>query len=841
MKPVLSIAKRELRGYFCTPIAYVFLIAFLVMSTIATFLVGDFFTFNEASLRTLFFWLPWLYLLFVPAAGMRLWAEERRQGTVEIILTMPVTPLQAVFGKFLAGWIFLGMGLLLTFPLPVTVAWLGSPDVGAMLTGYLGGFLLAGAFLSLCSLTSACTKNQVISFVFSVAVCLLLVLGGHGPTSLFLSKWGLNAETAAAVAKFSVIPHLENFQRGILDLQDILYFLSIAAVALRLNQAVIEMQRGRIVDESWGAFARRLSHPAVQSLLLFISVLSLNSICSHFNLTIDCTSDRLFTLSTSTRQVLAELDRPVTIDFYRTPEQPGLPAAFKSHIRRIDDLLTEYQRCSRGMVAVNRIVPEADSPQEEAAVEAGVLPQQISPNNIESRLYIGVSLSQAARKNIVIPYLAPARATFLEYDLTCALAKLTPRKRASVAIISPMKILGGVDVANQRATQPWALVEELKNNNYDLVPISWNCDKIPDDANILILAQPEQLPENTLKAIDAFIQSGRPLAAFLDPVCWTQMNNRHANLKYAPCESSSIKPLTDAWGIHFTDDKVLVDKELSTILLNSKGATVRHLDWLTVTPAQFTGDRITTALSTLEFFKAGVFSITPIQGLTVTPLITSSTQAQPLLSSLTFRSAQDVMADFTPQNKAFPLAVRLEGVLPSPYGQSQNPPKKSTAILVGDADFLHDAMSVQRGNHNLQFLLNILDSLIGGDSLSNIRNRANIQRPLKKLQDMEAAGERQYQERLETFEKEYREARSRLMNMEKNRQQSGSTLLSAAQREEFVNLKRRIAESNRQLRNLRSYLRKNIEALQFRIILANLLIAPSLLALAGCVFAWKRR
>ncbi|MCR4573476.1 MAG: Gldg family protein [Lentisphaeria bacterium] len=841
MKPVLSIAKRELRGYFCTPIAYVFLIAFLAMSTIATFLVGDFFTFNEASLRTLFFWLPWLYLLFVPAAGMRLWAEERRQGTVEILMTMPVTPFQAVLGKFLAGWIFLGIGLLLTFPLPITVAWLGSPDIGAMLTGYLGGFLLSGAFLSLCSLASACTKNQVISFVFSVAICLLLVLGGHGPTSLFLSKWGLNPETASFVAKFSVIPHLENFQRGVLDLQDILYFLSIAVIALRLNQAAIEMQRGRIVDEAWGAFVKRLSHPVIQSLLICVSVLSLNSICSHFNLTLDCTADRLFTLSESTRQVLDELDRPVTIDFYRTPELPGLPAAFKSHIRRIDDLLTEYQRRSKNMVIVNRIVPEADSPQEEAAVEAGILPQQISPTNIESRLYIGVGLSQTARKSIVIPYLEPTRATFLEYDLTRGLAKLTPRKRASIAIISPMKILGGVDVANQRATQPWALVEELKNNNFDLMPLPWNCERIPDETDVLLLAQPEQLPENTLKAIDAFIQSGRPLAAFLDPVCWTQMNNRHGNLKYAPCESSSIKPLTDAWGIQFTDDKVLVDTELATILLNSKGATVRHLDWLTITPAQFTGDRITTALSTLEFFKAGVFSMTPIQGLTVTPLINSSQQAQPLLSSLTFRSAQDVMADFKPQNKTFPLAVRLEGVLPSPYGQTQNPPKKSTVILVGDADWLHDAMSVQRGNHNIQFLLNILDNLVGGDSLSNIRNRANIQRPLTKLQDMEAAGERQYQERLEAFEKEYREARSRLMNMEKARQQSGSTLLSAAQREEFVKLKRQIAESNRQLRNLRSFFRKNIETLQFRIILANLLIVPTLLALAGCVFAWKRR
>ena len=217
MNTVLSIAKREIRGYICTPIAYVFLVTFLVMTTIATFLVGDFFAFNEASLRTLFFWLPWLFLLFVPAAGMRLWAEERRQGTVEILLTMPVTPRQAVLGKFLAGWFFLGAGLLLTFPLPLTVAWLGSPDWGAMLTGYLGGFLLAGAFLSICSLTSACTKNQVISFIFSVAICLLFVLGGHGPTSLFLAKWGLDADWAATAAKFSVMPHLENFQRGILD------------------------------------------------------------------------------------------------------------------------------------------------------------------------------------------------------------------------------------------------------------------------------------------------------------------------------------------------------------------------------------------------------------------------------------------------------------------------------------------------------------------------------------------------------------------------------------------------------------------------------------------------
>ncbi|MBO7533008.1 MAG: GldG family protein, partial [Victivallales bacterium] len=533
--------------------------------------------------------------------------------------------------------------------------------------------------------------------------------------------------------------------------------------------------------------------------------------------------------------------RPVTVDFYRTPEQPGLPAAFKSHIRRIDDLLTEYERRSNGMLAVNRIIPEADSPQEEAAVEAGILPQNATPTILESRLYIGVSFSQEARKSIVIPYLDPRRATFLEYDLTCAVAKLTPRRRATIAIISPMKILGGVDIATQRATQPWALVEELKNNNFNLMPLPMSCDKIPEDTDVLLLAQPEQLPENTLKAIDAFIQAGKPLAVFLDPACWTQMNSRHANLKYAPCISSSIKPLTDAWGIQFSDDKVLVDTELATILLNSKGATVRHLDWLTITQQQFTGDRTTAALSSLEFFKAGVFSETLSLGLAVTPLINSSTQSQPLLSSMTFRSAQDIMADFTPQNKSFPLAIRLEGVFPSPYGQAAKPPRQSTAILVGDADCLHDAMSVQRGNHNMQFLLNILDSLVGGDSLSGIRNRANLLRPLTKLQKMEEAGQLEYQERLEAFEKEYREARAHLMNMEKARQQSGSTLLTAEQRTEFVKLKRQIADSNRQLRNLRAYVRKSIESFQFRIILANLLIVPCALVICGCIWGWRRR
>ncbi len=243
MKNAMIIAKRELASYFASPVAYVFLVIFLVLTGFFTFMMGNFFARNDASLLSFFVWHPWLYMLLVPAVGMRLWSEEHRMGTLELLFTMPITPAQAIWGKFVAGWIFLGVALLLTFPMVFTVFYLGEPDGGPMLTGYLGSFLMAGCYLSISGMTSALTRNQVISFITSVVICLLLVLAGYPPVTNILLKWGAPNALVEFAAGLSVVFHFESMQRGVLDIRDLIYFLSLIAFAIFTTGVVLKSKR----------------------------------------------------------------------------------------------------------------------------------------------------------------------------------------------------------------------------------------------------------------------------------------------------------------------------------------------------------------------------------------------------------------------------------------------------------------------------------------------------------------------------------------------------------------------------------------------------------------------
>src|SRR5678816_4306743 len=187
---IKAITKRELGAYFSSPLAYVFIVIFLLLCGFFTFFVGGFFERQEASLvRPFFDWHPWFYLFLVPAVGMRLWAEERRVGTLELLLTMPITSWQAIVGKFLASWVFLAIALVLTFPVVLTVNYLGRPDNGVIFCAYVGSLLLAGAYLAIGCLTSAMTRNQVISFILSVVICLFLILAGWPPVTNLLVRW----------------------------------------------------------------------------------------------------------------------------------------------------------------------------------------------------------------------------------------------------------------------------------------------------------------------------------------------------------------------------------------------------------------------------------------------------------------------------------------------------------------------------------------------------------------------------------------------------------------------------------------------------------------------------
>lgn len=240
MRSIYPVFKREFLGYFRAPVAYVFLIAFLVISVSLAFSrFGGFFKAGQASLETYFMFFPWLFLFLVPAVGMRLWSEEKRSGTVELLFTLPLTTLEAVLGKFLAAWAFLALAVVLSFPMAVTIGYLGHPDWGIVFTTYLGAILMAGGYLGVCSLTSALTRSQVISFVLSLVACAAIVFLGLSGFTSFLEGF-LPIPIADAVANFSFITHFDAFTKGIVDPKDVIYFASLMGFTLFLNVVVLE-------------------------------------------------------------------------------------------------------------------------------------------------------------------------------------------------------------------------------------------------------------------------------------------------------------------------------------------------------------------------------------------------------------------------------------------------------------------------------------------------------------------------------------------------------------------------------------------------------------------------
>ncbi len=242
MRNVLIIAKRELGAYFGTPVAYVFAVIFVALTGAFAFYFGNFFERGQADLAGFFLYHPWLYLILVPAIAMRLWAEERKSGTIELLMTLPVRPWEAIVGKFLAAWGFIGVALILTFPMWITVNMLGSPDNGVILASYLGSFLMAGSFLAIGSAISAASKNQVIAFIVSAVICFLFVMSGvelvQNTAKLFLPNF-----LVTAISQLSFLTHFDKVARGLLDLPSLFFYLSMIAFFLFANVIVIEQKK----------------------------------------------------------------------------------------------------------------------------------------------------------------------------------------------------------------------------------------------------------------------------------------------------------------------------------------------------------------------------------------------------------------------------------------------------------------------------------------------------------------------------------------------------------------------------------------------------------------------
>jgi ABC-2 type transport system permease protein len=242
MRSTWIVFRRELASYFATPLAYVFIVIFLALAGALAYFLGNFFDRGQADLQPFFSFHPWLYLVLIPALAMRLWAEERKSGTIELLLTLPISIAAAVMGKFLASWAFAGIALALTFPFWITVNYLGAPDNGVILASYIGSFLMAGAFLAVGSALSALTKNQVIAFVLTAALCFIFTVSGSSLVLGFLTGWAPES-VLVWVTNFSFLQHFSAIVRGVIDLPDAVFFVSVMAFFLFANAIAVELTK----------------------------------------------------------------------------------------------------------------------------------------------------------------------------------------------------------------------------------------------------------------------------------------------------------------------------------------------------------------------------------------------------------------------------------------------------------------------------------------------------------------------------------------------------------------------------------------------------------------------
>lgn len=242
MHNVATIFRREFASYFATPLAFVFIVIFLILAGVFAFYIGNFYERGQADLAPFFTYHPWLYLFLIPALSMRLWAEERKSGTIELLMTLPVTLWQAVLGKYLVAWLFAGVALALTFPMWITVNYLGDPDNGTIFAAYIGSFLMAGGFLAIGSCISATTRNQVIAFIFTVVVCFLFLLAGFALVLELFDGWAPQP-IIDAIASLSFLTHFTSISKGVIDFRDLLYFGTLIAAWLAANAIVLELKK----------------------------------------------------------------------------------------------------------------------------------------------------------------------------------------------------------------------------------------------------------------------------------------------------------------------------------------------------------------------------------------------------------------------------------------------------------------------------------------------------------------------------------------------------------------------------------------------------------------------
>ena len=822
MKNIKAVFKREFKAYFDSPVAYVFLTAFLVLAGFLTFGVAMFFERRQADLTPFFFWHPWVYLLLVPAATMGVWADERRNGTAELLLTLPVTITEVLVGKFLAAWSFVGIGLALTFPVALTAGYLGSPDWGAVFCGYLGSLLLSGAAVAIGVFASTLSRSSVVGFVVSLALVFLLLIIGFDPVIGAVAAWGVPTAITDSVASCSLLSHFESMRRGVVDFADIGYYFAMMVFMLAAAKTVTDGRRGA----SKGVVG-----------LVLVGAIAASSVVILANLPLRCdmTAENLYTLSKGSKAVLGQLTEDVTLKYYVSSSSAEMPMALKTYANQVGNLLKEYERAGGGRLVVEEYDPKPDSDAEEWAQRYGVEPQT-GGNPFGQGIYFGV-VAVCGDREETLGVLSPRTESTLEYDLTRLVTRVAWPERPVVGVMTSLPdVLGGqmnpmMMQMGQRPPQGWAAFSELAKD-YDVRTVEPDAEKIDDDIKTLVVVHPKNLSDKALYAIDQFVLRGGKLVACVDPFSIKDMQSSRSQQNPMMGQMggdgpSTLGKLFDAWGVKFEEGKITCDLEAATKLNNGQGGVESNPAFLSLGTANMDkGDLIVADLTNVMFPFAGAFTFEKKDmDISFEPVITTSKDNSCSTDKMAMQYGG--MKDMVPDGKERILAARLSGTFKTAFPKGPDGTNdvskalaegKGNVLLFADSDFLAD-----------DFCVRMMRTPFG--SIPQLINE-NL---------TEAEATKKWQAREAAFQEELQQTQQRLSALQKEKKGGERFILSKEQQDEIVKLRKSQAETRKQLKNVRKELTADIDSLGLRLKIINIALVPVLVVLFGLLRGYLRR
>ena len=871
LRRFFALTLKELSLAVASPAAWVFLVIFLVLSSFCAFVASGIFTSGQADLALFFDWMPWLFLLIVPALAMPMWSEERRLGVFELTLSFPASPREMVFGKFIAGTVLLMIALLLTFPVPVTAIVLGEPDIGAILCGYAGALFLGCAYLAMASFCSAVSKSQTASFLLSVFLCGFFLFAGWPRVTELLALW-LPQNIVQAISSCSFLSNYQAFQKGLIDTTELVYAISITGFFLALTWFTLEFAaavpnglfssgilRNRASRNALGRFALRF----IWILLVAISLI----ITGHvWKFRFDISSDQAYSISSVSKEVVSNLEQPVLVRFYASRSSKVMLPVLKKYADRVEWLLKEFETASNGKIILEIVDPAEEPVYAEAASLDGCT-AMTDPSG--EQYFLGISASNSA-KTQVIPYLTPRHEAHLEYEILRVVQNVTRKERPKIGVLSPLPVFGKKPDFTTRFQQvqqntvsidpPWYVISELMKD-YQVVEIPMDAPEIPSEINALIVIHPSGISRRTLFALDQFVLRGGNLAAFLDPRSFYAILKTQKDFSMSGLVKSDFGILLEQWGVTYKTDFMAADMVSAYRNNNLPDRIVTNPMVLNLQPDRFNKNAPETAeLKSVSMYFSGIFELEKQEGVESQILLETSAESQ-LVSSEVSRP-ELILRRFKASGKKYPLAIRLNGSYHTAFAQGapdrtvlekgtevlKKSRKNSMIYLFADSDMLFNDVCVAKvpdvtgqllwapSCDNVTLFLNVAERLTEQRSLAKVRSRIPMSRPLTRFNEIKAESELRYRDKILKAEKDFVSTGKRMEQLKRTlRVRPSRDVMRQLRAEELKN-----KEARHELNILRHSLRTELEQLETRIKIINLVVVPGIVALLGIFYAILR-